>query len=199
MLYELGQTYATVEHSNRVDATTARRIIDGLHDAGFTWAQIGQACGGHAASWAFDIRSKRRWVTPATDRAVKAAAARLLHGDEISRSGRRTDAHLTMRRLQVLALAGWDCVTLEEITGISQYTLRQVRAGKVRSVRVATAVAVARTYRQIHLTAPPDRARAWRARQQAVRAGWAPLQGGENLDGRRTPPTEENTSDDEPA
>lgn len=78
------------------------------------------------------------------------------------------DATGSTRRLQALARARWDCVTLSSLSGVPVSTLNHIRVGAFTTVDPQNAAVIAKLYESLQGT-PGTSLRAQRA---AVRNGW---------------------------
>jgi transcriptional regulator with XRE-family HTH domain len=84
----------------------------------------------------------------------------------------------TVRRLQALAAAGWTLQALADRLGVWRQHVSVVQSGDRELVRADTARAVARVYRDLHMTPGPNRHTAARAR----RRGWLPPLAWDDID-----------------
>lgn len=114
------------------------------------------------ASRLIDHTPRCTHLSPARIRQIIAAANRTPTAGHISAAG-------TSRRLQAVAVLGWDTATLSRMTGVPATTLSKVRHGDAGRVNAAAAAAVTAAYEQIGLSRGPDR----RTSMIAVRRhGW---------------------------
>lgn len=138
-------------------------LVDLLLERGWNQEQIAAAARLSRSTVRSALARRGRWS--------RGAAARLLQIDPDARpcSG-LVDATGTRRRLRALTAIGWTSSEMGARCGLSAATLANVSGGRVATVNVRTADAVAVMYRELCMTPGPSSA----ARRRASCACWAP-------------------------
>lgn len=172
--YTLGRTVPD-DQTAWVDATQAATLIAALQWAGVTSTQIADHLGiSRQRVWQLGTNHHPR-VSRHTVHALQALAR--IHNipthAPLPGAG-LVDATGIRRRLQALTCLGWSARQISHASGVSRKTVEEVRAGRTRQVRPATAGALTRAWRTMARQTPPDTPTARQVRALATHAGWAP-------------------------
>lgn len=158
----------------RVPSSLAWTVMDDLLRRGWTGLAIASACGVPHRSIEGAITSLRRDGRRVTFGPV--ISARIV-GHAAPTAG-QIGATGARRRLQGLAVQGWDLSRLAPITGINDSTLAAIRSGATERVTVRMHDAVVAATEEIGMRVGESA----QARQNADRKGWVGLLSWEDVD-----------------
>ena len=154
--------------TGRTDATQVRVHLERLIARGWTQDQIAAASGLNQATISIVLSGQYKGVHKRTAAAV--FDIRLDQAPPIPRG--LVDATGTRRRLQALAVLGYDLTDIARQAGVAQSSLHQTIRGDWGRVRTLVATKVARVYRQLSMRPAPASRIAEQARNQAMVLGW---------------------------
>ena len=160
------------DHSNGktrlIDNTQARAHAERLTARGWTHEQIAAAAGIGEVT-VTDMLSGR---TRKTKRTTAAAILNIALDQKPPILRRMVNATGTRRRLQALMVLGHSMAEVARRVGVGVSSLDQTAAGRWDMIRAATAVKVARVYRELSLTPAPINRYSEQARNHAMAQGW---------------------------
>lgn len=164
----------------RVSSEAAWSVIDSLADQGWTGYAIASAAGlprrsVEGALTALNSEGRRTTFGPTT------AAKIVNHGTP---TAGQIGAHGARRRLQGLAMQGWDLYRLEELGPLNASTLAAIRSGATDRVNVAKHLAVVGLTERIGMKVGDS----VQAKQNAIRKGWSGLLSWDDIDDRHAIP-----------
>lgn len=154
--------------SGRTDATQVRVHLERLIARGWTQDQIAAASGLNQATISIILSGQYKGVHKKTAAAI--FDIRLNQTPPIPRG--LVDATGTRRRLQALAVLGYNLTDVARQSGVAQSSLQQTLKGDWGRVRTLVATRVARVYRQLAMRPAPASRSAEQSRNQAMILGW---------------------------
>lgn len=154
--------------TGRTDATQVRNHLERLVARGWTQDQIAAAAGLNQATISIIRSGQYKGVHKRTAAAI--FDVRLDQRPPIPRG--LVDATGTRRRLQALAVLGYNLTDIARQAGVAQSSLHQTIEGRWGRVRTLVATKVARVYRQLSMRPAPASRIAEQARNQAMALGW---------------------------
>lgn len=158
----------------RVPSAVAWETVDGLLHRGWTGLAIATSAG-------VPRRSIEGALTTLNTEGRRATFGPMIAAKLVAH-GRPTDGQIgatgARRRLQGLAVQGWDLGRLSPLTGVNESTLAAIRSGVTERVSVRMHDAIETAADQIGMRVGESR----QARQNADRKGWAGLLAWEDID-----------------
>lgn len=154
--------------TGRTNATQVRHHIERLIAHGWTQDQIAAATGLNQATISIILSGQYKGVHKRTAAAI--FDVRLDQTPPVPRG--LVDATGTRRRLQALAVLGYNLTDIARQVGVAQGTLHQTIEGRWERVRTLVATKVARVYRQLSIRPAPPSRHAEQACNQAMALGW---------------------------
>lgn len=175
----------------RTDSTQPRIHLQRLIARGWTQAQIAAASGLNQATVSIILSGRYSGVHRTTAAAI--LSVRLDQTPPVPRG--LVDATGTRRRIQALAVLGYNLTDIARQIGVAQSSLQQTIDGRWERVRTPVAAKVARVYRQLSTTPAPPTRTAEQARNQAMAEGWhGPMAWADIDDPRCEPDPQEPTA-----